>query len=254
MLPTTKIVPDRGQPTICICVRGTLNWGSKAAVDAGLIESFRPKVETWNATFNIPYHEFRRRLKVIAELSLERVENAQRASFETAPPGALLVPVDDDDWFSPNLANRLLEEFDASVSCYYWVRNILEPERHVRRIKGLLKEFLTGEVIFASNNYAFRKVPDLARPPFGHMNAHRFFRATPGRVKYLPAHLSVQNRNLASQTTLGMCPGDLTRDKLMERFDQYRTLYAKTHLSRGLRWAAPYVKLMSELMDTLKPR
>jgi len=239
---------------IYICVRRTLDWGSKAAVDAELIESFRPKVELWNATFNIPFHEFRRRLKVIAELNLERVENAQRASVKAAPPGALLVPVDDDDWFSPDLANRLLDEFDPSISCYYWSRHILEPGRHVRRIKGLLKEFLTGEVIFATNNYAIRNVGDLADLTGPHMLAHRHFQATPEQVKYLPAALSMHNRSLASQTTLGMGSRPLTRDELMERFDRYRTLYAKPYLSRGLRWAAPYITLMSELMDALKPR
>ena len=239
---------------IYICVRHTLDWGNKAAVDAELIESFRPKVERWNATFNMPYHEFRRRLKVIAQLSLDRVEGAQRGSVETAPPGALLVPVDDDDWFSPDLANRLREEFDPSISCYYWMRHILEPGRHLRRIKGLLKEFVTGEVIFASNNYAIRNVADLARLTGPHMEAHRHFQATPEQVRYLPAALSMHNRNLASQTTLGMGRRILTRDELIERFDRYRTLYAKPYLSRGLRWAAPYVTLMAELMDTLKLR
>jgi hypothetical protein len=239
---------------ICICVRRTLDWGNKAAVDAGLIETFRPKVELWNATFTIPYHEFRQRLKSIAELSLDRVEGAQRASVEAAPPGALLVPVDDDDWFSPDLANRLREEFDPSISCYYWSRHILEPGRHVRRFKGLLKEFLTGEVIFATNNYAIRNIGDLASVTGPHMQAWRHFQATPEQVKYLPAALSIHNRSLASQTTLGMGRQSLSRDQLIERFDRYRTLYAKTHLWWRLRWAAPYVALMSELMDALKPR
>jgi len=237
---------------VYVCVRRTLDWGDKAAVDAGLIESFRPKAELWNATFNIPYHEFRQRVKRIAQLSLDRVENAQRASVEAAPPGALLVPVDDDDWFSPDLANRLREEFDPSISCYYWNRRILEPGRHLRRIKGLLKEFVTGEVIFASNNYAIRNVGDLARLTGGHTEVYRHFQATRGQVKYLAAALSLQNRSLASQTTLGLWRQALTRDALIERFDRYRTLYPKTHLSRGLRWAAPYVTLMSELMDALK--
>lgn len=237
---------------ICICVRRTLDWGNKAAVDAGLIKAFRPKLELWNATFNIPYHEFRQRLKRIAQLSLERVENAQRANVEAAPAGALLVRVDDDDWFSPDLANRLREAFDPAISCYYWTRHILEPGRHARRIKGLLKELVTGEVIFASNNYAIRNVGDLARLTSGHTEAHCHFQATPEQVMYLRAALSLQNRSLASQTALGLGPRSLTRDQLIERFDRYRTLYAKTRLSRELRWAAPYVALMSELMDALK--
>lgn len=236
---------------ICICVRRTLDWGSEAAVDAGLIKSFRPMVKMWNTTFTIPYHEFRQRLKVIAQLSLSRVEKVQRASVETAPPGALLVPIDDDDWFSPDLANRLRQEFDPSIPCYYWSRQILEPGRQVRRIKGLLKEFLTGEVIFATNNYAIHNVPGLAGLAHTHMIARRHFQAE--QVRYVPAALSVHNRSLASQTVLGM-ERPIVRDALIERFEQYRTLYANTYLSRGLRWAAPYVTMMSELMESLKLR
>jgi hypothetical protein len=246
---TFSRAPDGTDAIVCICVRPTLDWTSKAAVEAGLIEAFRPMVEMWNTSFNIPYHEFRQRLKVIAQLCLSRVDGAQRATLDSAPPGALLVPVDDDDWFSPDLVHRLRQAFDPSISCYYWSRHILEPERRKRRWKGLLKEFLTGRVIFATNNYAIRNTPGLADLTLHHMTARDHFEAT--QVRYLPAALSVHNRSLASQTVLGM-KRPIARDQLVERFECYRTLYARTHLSRGLRWAVPYVIMMSELMHSLK--
>jgi hypothetical protein len=244
---------------VCICVRQTLDWTSKAAVDAGLIEVFRPMVEMWDASFNVPYHEFRQRLKVIAQLSLSRVEGVQQASLERAPPGALLVPVDDDDWFSPDLAQRLRQVFDPSIPCYYWSRHILEPDRSKRRWKGLLKELLTGRVIFATNNYALRNLPGLVDVRVHHMVARDHFQAT--QVRYLPAALSVHNRSLASRTVLAMkrptvlgMTRPIPRDQLVDRFECYRRLYGRTHLSRGLRWAAPYVAMMSELMQSLKLR
>jgi len=243
--------PGGTDTVVCICVRRTLDWTSKAAVDAGLIGAFRPMVELWNASFNIPYHEFRQRLKAIAQLCLSRVEGAQLASLDSPPPGALLVPVDDDDWFSPDLAHRLRQASDPSISCYYWTRHILEPERRKRRWKGLLKELLTGHVIFATNNYAIRNAPGLAELTLNHMAARDHFAAT--QVRYLPAALSLQNRSLASQTVLGW-KRRITRDQLVERYECYRTLYARTHLSRGLRWAVPYVIMMSELMQGLKLR
>jgi hypothetical protein len=66
--------------------------------------------------------------------------------------------------------------------------------------------------------------------------------------------LSVHNRSLASQTALAWLRPSITREELIERFDEYRTLYASTRLSRALRWAEPYVALMAELMDALKLR
>jgi hypothetical protein len=239
---------------IYICMRRTLDWQNKAAVDAGVIAGFRPKLETWNLTFNIPYHEFRQRLKSIAQLNWDRVENASCITYNEAPPGALLVPVDDDDWFSPDLANNLREAFNPSIVCYRWIRHILEPERHRRSIKGRIKELLTGKVIFATNNYGIRNFPQLAAFVASHMQASRHFQDNPGAVKYLPVALSIHNRSLASQTVLRMRQPTISRDELIESFGRYRMLYARTRLSRALGWAAPYVAMMSELMNALKPR
>lgn len=239
---------------VYIQLRPTLDWRDRAAVDAGLIEKFRPKVETWNATFNIPYHEFRQRLKAIAQSNLNRVENARFATSEAVPPGALLVPVDDDDWFAPHLADRLSEETDPSILGYYWIRHILEPGRHLRRWKGLLKEALTGKIILSTNNYALREGPGMAPLALHHLDASRYFLTRPRELKYLPMALSMHNRSLASQTVLAKGRPTITRDELIETYERYRTLYAGTRLSRDLRWAEPYVASMSELMDELKMR
>jgi len=231
-------------------MRGTLDWTSKAAVDAGLIDTLRPVVEMWNACFNIPYHEFRQRLKIIAQLCLGRVEDVRYASFKSAPPGALLVPVDDDDWFSPDLVHRLRQAFDPSIPCYYWTRHILELERTKRRWKGLLKEFLTGCVIFATNNYAVCNLGDLTEVAPRHMKVREHFQAA--QVRYLPVALSVHNRSLASRSILGVRP--IPREQLVEYFERYKTLYARTRLPRSLQWAVPYVAMMSELMEELRLR
>jgi hypothetical protein len=245
---------ERTAATIHVWVRHTLDWQNRAAVDAGLLKAFRPKVETWNTTFIMPYHEFRQRLKVIAQLSLSRVQHVHRVSRPEVPSGGLIVPVDDDDWFSPELAIRLQEAIDPSFRGYYWTRHILEPERHRRRFKGWLRESITRKVIFATNNYALSDVPDLARLAQNHVAASEYFQARPGHRRYIRAALSIHNRSLASQTALGWFRPTITRDELIERFERYRTLYARTHLSRALRWAEPYVSLMCELMADLKLR
>ena len=46
-----------------ICVRRTLPWHDEAEVAAALRPEMRPKVEVWNATFNLRYAAFRLRLR-----------------------------------------------------------------------------------------------------------------------------------------------------------------------------------------------
>ena len=88
-----------------ICVRSTLPWHDEAAVAAALVPELRAPVELWNATFDLRYAAFRVRLIEIAQReSGAAIENAKLTRFEEMPPGALVVPVDDDDWFSPELA------------------------------------------------------------------------------------------------------------------------------------------------------
>jgi hypothetical protein len=239
---------------VYVQVRRTLDWRDEAAVRAGLVEEFQSKLETWNATFNIPYHAFRQRVKEIAQLNLSRIANVRFVTDEPAPPDAILVPVDDDDWFAPHLADRLGEESDPSILAYHWTRHILEPERHRRRLKGLVKERLTGVVVYATNNYALRNRPGVEALLAHHVAASDHFRSRPDAVKYLPAALSMHNRNPASQTALKLGHSTITRAELLQVYAQYRALYARTFLFGRLRWARPYVALMAELMAELKPK
>ena len=88
---------------VFLCVRRTIDWRDETKIDPG----FRPKVEAWNATFPMPYPVFRQRLKEIAAANLARVEGATVADLAAVPPGAIVAPVDDDDWFAPDLAAEL---------------------------------------------------------------------------------------------------------------------------------------------------
>ena len=92
-----------------ICIRQTLNWADEAQVRADINDEFRPKMARWNDTFGMPYHVFRHRLKLIAQTSLQSVRHAQVTAFEQIPAGAIVAPIDDDDWFAPDLADHLLQ-------------------------------------------------------------------------------------------------------------------------------------------------
>lgn len=239
-----------------ICVRRTLPWHDEAAVAAALAPELRPRVEVWNATFNLRYAAFRLRLTQIARENLGRIGNAKLTRVEETPPGALVVPVDDDDWFSPEIGNRLLAERDTSLQGYHWNPYILEAPRHRRRWPwaGRRRATDTSRHTCGSNNYAIRNLPELAAAITNHVNASERFDANPHRVKRLDARLSLQNRTVGSRSTLRWVTPELTRDGLIEVFWRYRTLYDRLRLPREFAWAQPSVIAMVELMRELRPK
>jgi len=247
-----------------ICTRHTLPWGDETAVAAALVPRMRPTVELWNATFNLRYPEFRMRLTQIARENLDRIENAELMRLEEIPLGALVVPVDDDDWFSPEIASRLLAERDPSLQGYHWNPYVLEAPRHRRciveaprhrrcwRWARVRREIDTSRHTCGTNSYAVRNLPELAAAISDHLTASRHFDENPGRVKRLDASLSLHNLNLASQTTLGKRVPELTRDDLIEKFQGHRALYDRVRLPRELAWAQPSVAAMAVLMHRIR--
>ncbi len=71
-------------------------------------------ITIWDASLSIGYREFRHALKVIALKNFAAVKGARLIDFQTLeelllPEDALVAFVDNDDWFAPNLFERLLE-------------------------------------------------------------------------------------------------------------------------------------------------
>ena len=237
-----------------LCVRSTLPWHDEAAVAAALVPELRAPVELWNAIFDLRYAAFRIRLIEIAQRNLGRVESAKVARFDEVPPGALVVPVDDDDWFSPELAHRLLTAGKPDARGYHWNRYNLEPPRRTRRWSWTHRRRTrdTSPHTCGTNNYAVRNLPELRTAVTNHVWASGYFDANVGGVKRLDASLSVQNRNLASRSRL-VGPGiELTRGSLIEKFRRYQKFYARLRLPPEVTWAQPDVAAMAELMHSIR--
>jgi hypothetical protein len=234
-----------------ICIRRTLDWLDEAVVAANLRPTFRPKVEVWNATLDPPYHLFRHRLKQIAQENLARVAHAVHAPFEEIPRGAVVIPVDDDDWLSPELADRLTEAYDPAVHGYLWTREVLEPPVSRRtRLWNWLWSWKASTC--ATNNYAVANEPELAELVSRHVLAGRYFDAHAARIKRIPGVLSIQNRNVSSQTAMAWRRPSITREELVASVERHRSLYSSWALRDELHWARPCLARMAELTAQIR--
>ena len=241
---------------IHLWVRATLDWGDEAAFRAQLRPQFAPRVDVWDATFAMPYHEFRRRVRAIAELNHARVDGAVVADLADVPDGEWVLPVDDDDWHAPHAA-RVIEEAATAAECVRWTATYIERYTHpMHRWSRVARHHLPGvgpKYVCMTNNYAMRQRPERERLLVSHVAASRWVKAQqPGRVVVLDRRLSAMNRTLASTTTL--FPHVREPRDLLRRYRRYRTLYEPRRPSGDIAWIRPYVAMMADLMRELEPR
>jgi hypothetical protein len=243
---------------IYIWVRSEVDWGDGERFLAQVYPHFRPKVEAWNRTFDLPYHVFRQRVKRIAELNLDRVEDAVRAPWNEIPDGALVAPVDDDDWFAPDLGTRLERELrDGALGCY-WTSSFVEVPIGLPHRLGLLRRRVFPDTppryTCTTNNYALVKRPDTKVYLRRHVRAGRWIEGeVTDRVDRIDARLSLMNRTLASQTSLGAKGPMISRGRLVRKLREYQRLYRDLDLPE-LPWCRPYLAMMGDLMDEIGVR
>ena len=240
-----------------IWVRETLDYDDERAFEAELRPDFREPVALWDATFAMPYRVFRSRVREIARENLARVDGAPCVAWEEIPDGALVVPVDDDDWFRPDLASVLERSLRPGVGGLRWTSSFLEVPINLRHELGLQRDRVRPRrplYLCTTNNYAFFASETSKVRLARHGQASRWVAAQPpGTVPLLGERLSVMNRTLASQTTLNHRGRCISRRRLLRKRDRYRRLYARA-LPAELRWAQPHVERMRELMEELRLR
>ena len=238
---------------IYIVIRKTLDWADEAAFRAQIPEDVRAGIETWNATFEMPYHLYRCELKRIAQLNLMRTPGAACVSQKEIPEGAVAVPVDDDDWFAPDLAEAIEKGISDRSGCY-WPSRFLELPISLTHRLSLIRRALFPSTkpywLCTTNNYAVVYGPRTADLLNSHVRASRWFLAHPSDVIRLEQPLSLMNRTLASTTQLRSRP---SRALLLRKHRRYLRVY-KRPAPAGLEWCAPYLEMLRDLHGRLHPR
>jgi hypothetical protein len=244
-------------PAICIWIRRTVDWADEQAFLAQAPADLRPKVELWNATFTLPFHRFRQRVREIAELNHSRVDGAVVAEWDAIPEGTLVLPVDDDDWFAPDAAAVLGRELGPGAEGCYWTSRWVEvPTRAGHRVYLLRRRLLPWtppKWVLTTNNYALRRTESAHALLDSHVKASRWLAAGGGPLPRIERSLSLANRTLASRTTLRYELPAISRRALLRKFHRYRTLYDRPP-PPDLAWSRPYLSAMSELMRELELR
>ncbi|MCK9458356.1 MAG: hypothetical protein M0R80_01780 [Proteobacteria bacterium] len=145
---------------IIIVIRQDQVWSRQYFPSSFYTKVFRAElvIDTWNSLFNIPYHEFRIALHEIQKVNLADIQ-ADLVVYENDPKmqgllrdeNNLILPIDDDDWFDPNICCVLKSaQFGRFIRWHYlryFYGNSVQLAKH---------PFPTYLFDYQSNNYAFR--------------------------------------------------------------------------------------------------
>jgi hypothetical protein len=238
-------------------VRKTLDWSDEALFWRQLPEPMRPAVELWNATFRLPFHLFRREVKAIAEGNWASLPGVTFLPLEEIPERELVLPTDDDDWFSPRVGPTLEGARSAGVFGYRWPIHHLEVPLSLRHQFGSWRRRMLPRTppryatCCGTNGYATTMGRLEKKLLESHVSASFWFMGNPTLVRVLEHPLAIANRTLASCTQF-VRRGHFDRARLLEKHRRYQLLY-EAPLPPELSWAKPHVAKMRDLMASLEP-
>jgi len=177
------------------------------------LEKLIRSVRMWNDVFPVSYFEYRQRLREIAELNWLRmrgicvvIREQQFHSLFDQWGQCIVLPVDEDDWFHPDLAERLPQLFDPAVDVYHWDDFLYrpvpflgqEPDHEPIRRRKWASSFGTNSYAIASTS--LRKLtPVLRQQVLLHHEAAGELFCRPGfRRHYIDECLSLSHKSPAS--------------------------------------------------------
>ena len=101
------------------------------------------------------------------------------SEWDEIPEGALVMPVDDDDWFVPGAAQALEAERDPDAIGYLWPSRWIQVPINLGHRLYLLRRRLLPRTppkwICSTNNYAMVKGPEVKEALGNHIEASHWF-------------------------------------------------------------------------------
>ncbi len=196
-------------------------------------------VRLWDETFRVSFSEIRQHMKDIARDSLlavgVRILDFAAYLDHSPQPSAFYLFTDDDDWFAPNIIERLRGQERQQLMIWGSVR-----------FRGSF-EFREIEKFCYTNNYAVRGrlIPEKARrlKLLGHGSASKL--ASRHRVTIVPEYLSVTNKHPAS---VNMMSEALKGDGLVKSVRRY---LRQGPVPQECAWASTYAARAAEVFGAL---
>jgi hypothetical protein len=246
------------RPRITIIPRQTLDWQSMTLEKyrtesepfrtlAGLRAGYLTEVaELWDSTFAISYFSSRQQMKAIAQQNLCSIPGVSISTDGVLADSDIGCPVDDDDWYSPELPAKLLEAPPADA--YVW--NHLQfgfclSHPLDKWTSGLALLVPTQNYSCWTNNYAVsgRLLSKHPQHFLQHFDAGPALRER--GAQHIAAALSVANNHPACSTFPRLILGEnLSRDGLITAVSQYLDMTAQIDISAQVScgWAIPQMR------------
>jgi hypothetical protein len=207
-------------------------------------------IQTWNQTFWINFFRCREILKRLSEHSVRKIKNSlfitdDQLSELPAMVGQsrfLLFFFDDDDWFAPDMFERLstLDLSECDIAVFPMVRlgdNIItfvRPGKEARALVGARADFTFR---FMTNNYGISSKIALSKhlPKLqDHMLGSAYADQQDFRDPYFDVPVSVTNKTPCSASAIGRLPADPASYR--ESIRRYTENLRQTHIPPEFHW------------------